>query len=82
MIERTKTNDLCPAFFPPKNYLLHKKVFRDAEIFLVDYNAIKIENVAVKMPETVENGLFTSKNAVKSVLNDSANGKRSRFAFV
>lgn len=58
-----------------------KKVFRDAEIALVDYNAIKIENVAVKMPEMVENGLFTSKNAVKAVLNDSANGRKIKNCF-
>lgn len=50
-----------PSVLSTKNYLLHKKVFRDAEIFLVDYNAIKIENVAVKMPETVENGLLPVK---------------------
>lgn len=50
-----------------------KEAFRNAEIALVDYNAIQIKAVDFEMPEKVESALFTSKHAVRVVLEDSEN---------
>jgi uroporphyrinogen-III synthase len=58
-----------------------KKAFCEAEIALVEYNAIKIKPVDFKMPETVENGIFTSKNAVRAVLDSSENIKKIKNCF-
>ncbi len=58
-----------------------KKAFCKAEIALVDYNAIKIKAVDFKMPKTVENGLFTSKNSVRAVLDNSENTKKIQNCF-
>ncbi|HAV55222.1 MAG TPA: uroporphyrinogen-III synthase, partial [Aequorivita sp.] len=47
-----------------------RELLVNAGISLVDYNAINIEFVPFKAPNTVENAIFTSQNAVKAYLNE------------
>ncbi|HEA31508.1 MAG TPA: uroporphyrinogen-III synthase [Leeuwenhoekiella sp.] len=71
-----------PSILSTKNlYAEQQKAFREAGIALLEYNAIKIKSVAFEMPETVENAIFTSKNAVKAVINHSATAKEINNCF-
>ena len=46
----------------------HKKI-SDSNIKISDYNAIKIEKIDFNVNQKIENAIFTSKNAVKAILN-------------
>ncbi|WP_031426824.1 uroporphyrinogen-III synthase [Flavimarina sp. Hel_I_48] len=60
---------------------IQRETFRKAGIQLVEYDAIKIENVDFKMPEYVENAIFTSKNAVQAVVKNSAEARKIKNSF-
>jgi len=48
-----------------------KELFLNSGLGLVEYDALKIELLDVKIPFTYSNYIFTSKNAVKAFLNQS-----------
>ena len=58
-----------------------KKRLRDAKIEVVDYDALRIDPVPFKMPEYVENAIFTSKNAAQAVIKNSADAKKIKNSF-
>ncbi len=43
-----------------------KQLLQKADVSLVEYNAIKIEFIPFKIPETIENAIFTSQNGINS----------------
>lgn len=47
-----------------------KKKFQDVNISVVDYNAISIKLLDFEIPQSLENAIFTSQNAVKSFFRD------------
>ncbi|MAN59336.1 MAG: uroporphyrinogen-III synthase, partial [Flavobacteriaceae bacterium] len=47
-----------------------KDLILNAGIALIEYNALKTENIPFSMPKTVENAIFSSKNAVNAVFPD------------
>lgn len=50
-----------------------KKLFTDAKIEPVAYDAIQIEFLDFETPTTIKNAIFTSKNAVYALRNSTAN---------
>lgn len=59
-----------------------KEIFQKASITFTDYDAIQIDFIDFQKPvKTVENAIFTSKNAVKSVFKDSAFAKSIQNCF-
>ncbi|MBW8243144.1 uroporphyrinogen-III synthase [Muricauda oceani] len=56
-----------------------KELFLNSGLGLVEYDALKIELLDVKIPFTYNNYIFTSKNAVKVFLNQSEGHEKSNF---
>jgi uroporphyrinogen-III synthase len=46
-----------------------KKMFENANISLIEYDAIEINYLKFKFPKKISNGIFTSQNAVKAFFN-------------
>lgn len=59
-----------------------KKTFRKAKIEITTYDAIQVKFVTFEISEKpIENAIFTSKNAVKAVLENSAYAKQIKNCF-
>lgn len=56
-----------------------KELFLNSGLGLVEYDALKIELLDVKIPFNYTNHIFTSKNAVKVFLNQYEGLEKSRF---
>ena len=56
-----------------------KELFLNSGLGLVEYDALKIEPLDVKIPFNYSNYIFTSKNAVKVFLNQSERLEKSKF---
>ena len=56
-----------------------KELFLNSGLGLVEYDALKIEPLDVKIPFNYTNYIFTSKNAVKVFLNQSEGLDKSKF---
>ena len=56
-----------------------KELFLSSGLGLVEYDALKIEQLDVKIPFTHSNYIFTSKNAVKAFLKQAKDSDLSKF---
>lgn len=59
--------------------LSQKELFLNSGLGLVEYDALKIELLDVKIPFTYSNYIFTSKNAVKAFLKQAQDSDVSKF---
>ncbi|MDF0706768.1 uroporphyrinogen-III synthase [Flagellimonas okinawensis] len=59
--------------------LPQKELFLNSGLGLVEYDALKIDFLDVKIPFTYNNYIFTSKNAVKAFLQQTKNLDLSKF---
>ena len=55
-----------------------KELFNDSGMDVIDYDAISIEFLDFEAPQFVKNGIFTSQNAVRSILGKNIQISRAK----